>query len=97
MLFKNTLQDRLFIALMSPGIPAYVTDVTPRMMVCSLHRCIDPVSTVTVNYQGTMRFVQGSTRDIRGPRPHFQTGFDGERNPYIVPKQHQAEGMSVML
>ena len=80
---------------MSPGIPAYVTGVTPRMMVCSLRPFIDPVSTLTDNYQGTKWFIQGSTRDIRQPNPYFQTGFNGERNPYIVPKQHQAEDTSV--
>ncbi|KAI9439260.1 hypothetical protein H4582DRAFT_2075924 [Lactarius indigo] len=30
--FKTSLQDRLLVALLSPGIPAYVTDVTSRMM-----------------------------------------------------------------
>ncbi|KAF8266579.1 hypothetical protein EI94DRAFT_1802961 [Lactarius quietus] len=31
--FKTGLQDRLQVALLSPGIPAYVTDIAPRMMV----------------------------------------------------------------
>ncbi|KAH9008939.1 hypothetical protein EDB83DRAFT_2531441 [Lactarius deliciosus] len=31
--FKSSLQDRLLVALLSPSIPAYVTDVAARMMV----------------------------------------------------------------
>ncbi|KAI9434380.1 hypothetical protein H4582DRAFT_2081112 [Lactarius indigo] len=30
--FRNGLSDRLLVSLLSPGIPAYVTDVTPRML-----------------------------------------------------------------
>ncbi|KAH9032840.1 hypothetical protein EDB84DRAFT_1561854 [Lactarius hengduanensis] len=30
--FRTGLSDRLLVSLLSPGIPAYVTDVTPRMM-----------------------------------------------------------------
>jgi hypothetical protein len=52
MLSKAALQEWISIALMSPGIPVYVTGVTLRMMVCPLCCCIDPISNVTGNYLG---------------------------------------------